>query len=89
MTTATLLLRSLTLGAIRVYQRTLSLDHGVARYLVPAFGRCRFHPTCSVYGATAIARFGILRGGALAARRVLRCNPWSRGGVDAVPFESK
>ena len=46
---------------------------------------CRFHPTCSAYGIEAVERHGALRGGALAARRVLRCHPWGRYGSDPVP----
>ena len=64
---------TLALGPIRLYQRLIS----------PLLGpRCRYHPTCSAYAVDAIRRFGILRGVVLAAWRVLRCNPWSRGGVD-------
>ena len=47
--------------------------------------RCRFTPTCSLYGLEAIRRHGFFRGGALAAWRVLRCNPLSKGGADPVP----
>jgi putative membrane protein insertion efficiency factor len=46
---------------------------------------CRFHPTCSAYGREAIARYGIPKGLILAAGRVLRCHPFSRGGEDPVP----
>lgn len=45
---------------------------------------CRYVPTCSEYGAEAVARYGIFRGGFLALWRVLRCNPFVRGGYDPV-----
>jgi uncharacterized protein len=44
--------------------------------------RCKYHPTCSQYALDALREFGFLRGAALAAWRLLRCNPWSDGGVD-------
>jgi putative membrane protein insertion efficiency factor len=47
--------------------------------------RCRFYPSCSAYGITAVRRYGALRGGWLAARRLGRCHPWNPGGVDHVP----
>jgi putative membrane protein insertion efficiency factor len=47
--------------------------------------RCLYTPTCSAYGREAIRRYGFPRGSALAVRRILRCNPWSQGGVDPVP----
>jgi uncharacterized protein len=67
--------RRIALLPIRVYQRLIS----------PMFGsRCRYYPSCSEYAAQAIGRFGILRGLVLAGWRLLRCNPWSPGGVDHV-----
>ena len=63
-------------GAIRLYQRTLS------KLLPPA---CRFVPSCSEYAAEAIERYGTTRGCALAARRLARCHPWHPGGLDPVP----
>ena len=55
------------------------------RLLSPALPqRCRYHPSCSSYAVQAIGRYGILRGAVLAAWRLLRCNPWSRGGFDPV-----
>ena len=55
------------------------------RWVSPALApRCRYEPSCSRYAADAIERFGILRGLVLAAWRLLRCNPWSHGGVDPV-----
>ncbi len=73
------LARSLAAG-IRVYQRRLSPVTGV---------RCRYTPTCSQYALEAIERHGAARGAYLAARRVLRCHPWSRGGLDEVPASRK
>jgi putative membrane protein insertion efficiency factor len=46
---------------------------------------CRYYPSCSQYALDALNRHGALGGSALAAWRVLRCNPWSLGGVDPVP----
>lgn len=51
--------------------------------LLPSF--CKFYPTCSVYAREAVERHGVRRGLALAARRLLRCRPFSQGGIDPVP----
>lgn len=48
-------------------------------------GCCKYIPTCSEYGIQAIERFGAFKGGLLAVWRILRCNPFSRGGYDPVP----
>jgi hypothetical protein len=64
------------LAAIRFYQRWIS----------PLFPpACRFHPTCSQYAYEAIDKYGLLKGGRLAAWRLLRCNPYNKGGFDYVP----
>lgn len=65
------------LALIRLYQMTISRG-------LPS-GTCRFYPTCSHYGYQAIARYGLLKGGALAVWRVLRCQPFNPGGYDPVP----
>ena len=63
-------------GAVRAYQWTLR----------PVLGcNCRFHPSCSDYALEALRGHGAARGAWLAARRVLRCNPWHPGGYDPVP----
>jgi len=59
---------------------------GYQMFLSPLLGqRCRYYPSCSTYAVEAIARRGVLRGTLLAAWRLLRCNPFSPGGVDHVP----
>jgi hypothetical protein len=67
---------SLLRGAIRAYQLFLSPVLPVS---------CRFAPSCSAYAFEAIGRFGVVRGGWLAARRFARCHPWSDCGHDPVP----
>jgi uncharacterized protein len=65
--------RRVLVAPILAYQRVVS------PLLAP---RCRYHPSCSAYAVDAIREFGVLRGLVLAGWRLLRCNPWSAGGVD-------
>ncbi len=73
--------RYAAIKAIRFYQRTLSFDHGFMKIYFP-HGYCRFKPTCSEYSILAIEKYGVLKGGLMSFWRVLRCNPWSKGGWD-------
>lgn len=73
----------LSIKMIRLYQKTISFDHGILKRLYPN-GFCRFYPSCSEYAAQAIHKKGLTRGTALIGYRLLRCNPWSKGGVDEV-----
>lgn len=69
-------MKPLFLALIKLYRYAIS----------PLLGNnCRFHPSCSVYAIQAIEKYGVLKGSALAARRVSRCHPWSDGGYDPVP----
>jgi len=65
----------------------IALIRGYQRYLSPwkRYGICKYYPTCSQYAIEAIEKYGAWRGGLLAAWRVLRCNPFSKGGYDPVP----
>jgi putative membrane protein insertion efficiency factor len=69
-------MKRVALWLIRGYQHVISP-------LLPA--SCRFVPSCSEYGYQAIEKYGIIRGGAMAVWRVLRCNPFCKGGYDPVP----
>ena len=68
-------LRALFVAPLRFYQRAISPG-------LPA--RCKYYPSCSHYAVEAVRRYGILKGVVLSAWRLLRCNPWSHGGVDFV-----
>jgi len=76
-------MKKFVLAIIKLYQRTISPDHGYGRFFNCAAG-CRFHPSCSEYTYEAVEKRGILYGSLLGAWRVLRCNPWSKGGYDPV-----
>jgi uncharacterized protein len=59
--------------------------HAYRVLVSPLLGqRCKYHPSCSRYALDALREFGVLRGLVLAGWRLLRCNPWSHGGVDYV-----
>jgi len=76
-------IQKIALAAIRVYQKTLSPDHGVLAHLT-SYG-CRYFPSCSQYTYEAIEARGLLLGVMLGVWRILRCNPFSHGGYDPAP----
>ncbi|MFA7244264.1 MAG: membrane protein insertion efficiency factor YidD [Patescibacteria group bacterium] len=76
-------MKKIVIKIIELYQRTLSPDTGwfSARF---SGGYCKYTPHCSEYGRQAVMKYGAGKGLALAFWRVLRCNPWSGGGIDEV-----
>ena len=71
-------MKFLVLKIIRLYQKYLSTLLGPS---------CRFHPTCSEYTFQAIETYGVFKGGFLAIKRILKCNPWGGSGADPLPGE--
>ena len=70
-------MKRILIGMIKFYRKYLS---GLKRY-----STCKYYPTCSQYGMEAIEKYGALKVGLLAVWRILRCNPFSKGGYDPVP----
>ena len=73
-------MKKIILLLIRFYQKYISIFLGK---------NCRFIPTCSAYTYEAIERFGVLKGGFLGIKRILKCHPWHPGGFDPVPKKNK
>jgi putative membrane protein insertion efficiency factor len=74
----------LAAGLLRGYKQVLSpLIHAVS------FSQCKYLPTCSEYGYVAVVRYGWVRGGWMAVRRVARCHPFAKGGYDPVPVRDE
>lgn len=70
------MLAKLLIAIIELYQKFIS----------PFIGHhCRFHPTCSSYAVESLKMHGIIRGSFLSLLRIIRCGPWSQGGMDPVP----
>ncbi len=73
-------MRRIIIGLITIYQKTLSPDHGLLKHRHPN-GFCKYYPTCSEYTKQSVEKHGIL-GLFKGFFRILRCNPWSKGGID-------
>ena len=67
------MLKKIFLKTIKIYQKFIS------PFLS---GSCRFYPSCSEYSYKTIEKYGVLKGGALSFWRILKCNPWNKGGID-------
>jgi putative membrane protein insertion efficiency factor len=72
-------MKQLILSIIRLYQKTGNLRNVFSK------GTCRFQPTCAQYLYEAIERYGIMKGIVLGVKRIAKCHPWSKGGIDPIP----
>jgi len=72
--------RQTALIFIRIYQIILSPDHGIFSSVIPY--QCKHQPTCSQYCYQAVEKYGFLKGIYLGGRRILRCHPYAKGGLD-------
>ena len=70
-------MKKILIGCVRFYQKHLSGMKG--------YSSCKYYPTWSAYAIGAIEKYGAAKGGYLAIKRVLRCNPFTKGGYDPVP----
>lgn len=71
------MVKKILLAGIRFYRRHISGMKG--------YSSCKYYPTCSTYALEAVEKYGALKGGFLSIWRILRCNPFSKGGYDPVP----
>ena len=71
------MLKKIVIFLIRFYRKNISP--------YKSFTRCKYIPTCSEYAIEAIEKYGLLKGGFMGFRRILRCNPFAKGGYDPVP----
>ena len=79
-------IRNITLAFITFYSGRISPFFGsLLRAIGLPWDACRFEPTCSRYTYQAVERFGVVRGLMFGVKRIMRCNPWSRGGFDPIP----
>lgn len=78
--------KRLVLIIIRGYQKVFSFDHGLLGKIFPNTRYCKFTPTCSDYGYSAIEKYGVMKGLGLFIKRIVKCNPWTEAGkYDPVP----
>lgn len=79
------MVKKLLLRTIRLYQKSQLIDNPIRKMFIPGQTICRFQPTCSEYMFEAVEKYGVIKGMSLGIWRLLRCNPWSKGGYEPIP----
>ena len=74
------MIKRVFLKIIKLYQATLSLDHGWLGRVFPNKRNCKFTPSCSQYSYEAIDKYGVFKGSYMGIKRIIRCNPWATPG---------
>ena len=77
------LVSAVVIVVIVLYQKTISPDHGILRYVYRTH-HCRFFPSCSDYAIQSLRQYGLMRGIMLSVKRIVRCNPFCVSGYDPV-----
>ena len=80
------LMKKILLALIRFYQGTSFFHAPLFKTLLMSDQVCRFTPTCSEYTYQAIEKYGSIKGSWLGLKRIVRCNPWNKGGYDPIPY---
>lgn len=77
-------MKKIVLALITLYQKASFFNNEAVKMLFLTDNACRFEPTCSRYTYQAIEKYGVLKGGFLGIKRIIRCQPFSKGGYDPV-----
>lgn len=77
-------MKHVVLLIIKIYQLTISLDHGLLGKILPGIRICIYYPSCSQYCYESIKKYGTIIGAYLCLKRIIRCTPWHKGGYDPV-----
>lgn len=75
-------MKHILIAFIKVYQFFFSFDHGLPGKIFPNMRVCRFYPSCSAYSIDAIDKYGSIKGSFLAAKRIVKCGPWTEFGTN-------
>jgi putative membrane protein insertion efficiency factor len=79
------MLQKTVLKLIGLYQKSLLIDNPIRKMFLPGDSVCRFQPTCSNYMYESVQKHGTIKGVMYGLYRIVRCNPWSKGGFDPIP----